>query len=221
MAVLTLDSLTGCSSIPSFMGGSVDTPSNPTKTIFHNTNAPTNWVKDTTHNDKALRVIGGASGTALSAGGLTSFSSIFTSGRGGSFATSSNPMGVSIQPSPFNYPSGPFPVTGTTGTSVLTLAQMAAHAHQHSYNIGPQSGNNNASPLITSGTTLSGNNTAGTLENTGTTGHNHSFDASHSHTIQDTGHTHTLTATGPHSHQATVSQDFSIQYIDVIIATKS
>ena len=51
MAILGLDTLSGCSSIPSFLGGSADTPSNPTKTIFHNTNAPLNWVKETTSNN--------------------------------------------------------------------------------------------------------------------------------------------------------------------------
>jgi hypothetical protein len=44
-----------------------------TKMLFQQTAAPTGWTKDTTHNDKALRVV---SGTA-SSGGTTAFSTIF------------------------------------------------------------------------------------------------------------------------------------------------
>lgn len=43
--------------------------------LFVQTSAPTGWTKSTTHNDKVLRVV---SGTA-SSGGLTDFSSVFTS----------------------------------------------------------------------------------------------------------------------------------------------
>jgi hypothetical protein len=67
MAVLGSTTLTGCSSIPGFI---------PTGTlwVFQQTSAPTSWTKQTTHNDKALRVV---SGTA-SSGGTTAFSAVFT-----------------------------------------------------------------------------------------------------------------------------------------------
>lgn len=44
-----------------------------TKMLFQQTNAPTGWTKDTTHNDKALRVVSGAAGS----GGVTAFSGVF------------------------------------------------------------------------------------------------------------------------------------------------
>lgn len=44
-----------------------------TKMLFQQTAAPTGWTKDTTHNDKALRVV---SGTA-SSGGTNAFSTVF------------------------------------------------------------------------------------------------------------------------------------------------
>lgn len=44
-----------------------------TKMLFQQTAAPTGWTKDTTHNDKALRVV---SGTA-SSGGTAAFSTVF------------------------------------------------------------------------------------------------------------------------------------------------
>jgi hypothetical protein len=74
MAVLGSTTLTGCSSIPSFLpAGSL--------CLFQQTAAPVNWTKQTTHNDKALRVV---SGTA-SSGGTNDFSKAFSS----SFASGS------------------------------------------------------------------------------------------------------------------------------------
>lgn len=68
MAVLGATNLTGCNSIPDFIAaGSLVT--------FQQTSAPTSWTKQTTHNDKALRVV---SGTA-SSGGSTAFSSVMAS----------------------------------------------------------------------------------------------------------------------------------------------
>jgi hypothetical protein len=48
-----------------------------TKMLFQQTAAPTGWTKDTTHNDKSLRVV---SGTA-SSGGATAFTTVFGSGK--------------------------------------------------------------------------------------------------------------------------------------------
>lgn len=57
----------------------VNYPAFPSGTLmlFQQTSAPTGWTKQTTHNDKALRVV---SGTA-SSGGATAFSSVFGSGK--------------------------------------------------------------------------------------------------------------------------------------------
>jgi hypothetical protein len=43
--------------------------------LFQQTLAPLGWVKQTTHNDKSLRVVSGAAGS----GGSTAFTSAFTS----------------------------------------------------------------------------------------------------------------------------------------------
>jgi len=47
--------------------------SSGTKMLFQQTNAPVGWTKDTTHNDKALRVVTGAVGS----GGTVAFSTVF------------------------------------------------------------------------------------------------------------------------------------------------
>ena len=45
-----------------------------TKMLFQQTAAPTGWTKDTTHNNKALRVVSGVAGS----GGSTAFTDVFT-----------------------------------------------------------------------------------------------------------------------------------------------
>jgi len=92
MAVLGSTNLTGCNSIPDFIAaGSL--------MFFQSTTAPTGWTKQTTHNDKALRVV---TGTATP-GGTSSFSSIFAASR------------------------GPFP--GTVGNTTLSTPQIPSHSH--------------------------------------------------------------------------------------------
>lgn len=44
-----------------------------TAMLFQQTSAPTGWTKQTTHNDKALRVVSGTAGS----GGATAFTSVF------------------------------------------------------------------------------------------------------------------------------------------------
>jgi len=46
-----------------------------TAMLFQQTAAPTGWTKQTTHNDKSLRVVSGTAGS----GGTTDFTSVFTS----------------------------------------------------------------------------------------------------------------------------------------------
>lgn len=67
MAVLGTSTLTGCSNIPDFIGAG-------TTMLFQSSTAPTNWTKDTTHNNKILRVVSGNA----SFGGGSPFTSILT-----------------------------------------------------------------------------------------------------------------------------------------------
>lgn len=53
----------------------IDAFASGTKMLFQQTAAPTGWTKDTTHNDKALRVVTGS----VSSGGTNSFSTSFAS----------------------------------------------------------------------------------------------------------------------------------------------
>lgn len=85
-----------------------------TRALFHQTAAPVGWVKDTTINDKTLRVVSGS----VSSGGSTPFSAIFASRSTNSHV-----------------------VTGTVGSTVLDITQIPSHSH---YVASPGGGTNGA-----------------------------------------------------------------------------
>lgn len=97
MAVLGSTSLTGCNAIPDFIAsGSL--------MLFQQTSAPTGWTKQTTHNNKALRVV---TGTATP-GGSTAFTSVFAS----------------------RTPAGTISVSGgSVGDTTLSTPQIPSHSH--------------------------------------------------------------------------------------------
>jgi len=75
-----------------------------TKMLFQQTSAPTGWTKDTTHDNKALRVV---TGTA-SSGGSNTFSGAFNTAQ----TVSGTSGGTSVT------------ITGSTAGHVLTQAQL-------------------------------------------------------------------------------------------------
>lgn len=87
--------------MPFFNGANrADIPSG-TLMLFQQTAAPTGWVKETTHNDKALRIVSGAVGSGGSAG----------------FASALGAPGLSLSPS--------------LGATTLSEAQMPSHSHSY------------------------------------------------------------------------------------------
>ena len=97
MAVLGSTSLTGCNSIPDFIATS-------SLMLFQQSTAPTNWTKQITHDNKALRVV---TGTATP-GGSTAFTSVFAS----------------------RTPAGSVSVSGgSVGNYTLLTADIPSHTH--------------------------------------------------------------------------------------------
>ena len=87
--------------------GPVTLPSG-TKMLFQQTSAPTGWTKQTSHNNKALRVVSGSA----SSGGSTAFTSVFTSRTpSGSVSVSGSNSG------------------GSVSNHTLTVSQMPSHRH--------------------------------------------------------------------------------------------
>jgi hypothetical protein len=85
--------------------------------LFQQTAAPTGWTKQTTHDNKALRVV---SGTA-SSGGSAAFTTAFTS------QAVAGSISVSVGAGSLAVGAGTFAVGATT----LSTAQMPSHAHTY------------------------------------------------------------------------------------------
>lgn len=227
MAVLTVDSLTGCSSIPSFMGGSADTPANPTISNFWQTSAPTSWTKVTTWNDTSLKLIGSSAGIPLTTGGTLPFSQTFTNrsvGPGNS--GSQNLVGTQITQATISASASTGDMqqfTTTTNNTTIDGPQTAAHAgHQFPYaqNFQPNSASPSPSPTIS----IPATGTPATTGNptVGAAAHSHPISAPHTHPVTIVQHSHNSspTAQGSHLHAYSGSYDFSVSYVDIILATK-
>lgn len=139
--------------------GNIDTTTIPagTKMLFIQSSAPTGWVKDTTHDNKALRIVSGAAGS----GGSVSFTSAFTS------QTVSGTTGATT-------------AGGTVGGTALTVNQIPAHSHNLRVLYRTIDGNNSEGDqtVMTSQAAQSGYIT----DTGGGQAHDHSFTGSaHSH----------------------------------------
>jgi hypothetical protein len=163
-----------------------------TKMLFQQTAAPTGWTKDTTHNNKALRVVSGT----VSSGGSVAFTTAFASQAvSGTIANTTATNIAATQ-------------GGTVGNHTLTTDQIPSHTHGRVYAwLGTPSNPANSNPLWdqkASGPTFNANNTGG--------------GGSHNHTFSGSSHNHTQNA---HSHTFTgTAINLAVQYVDLIIATK-
>lgn len=188
-------------------GRAIDAFPSGTKMLFQQTAAPVGWTKDTTNDDKALRIVSGSAGS----GGTLSLTSFASQSIGGTSLTTAQ------------IPSHTHTGSGNTGdnnvghTHTGTTAGVGNHAHPYSISL---RGNGNdefqaipsASDNFNPGLTYNSNTgDAGAHSHTFTTDgqsvpHVHGF----SFTTEPTGsgdtHTHTL--------------DLDIAYVDVIVATK-
>lgn len=136
-----------------------------TKMLFQQTSAPTGWTKDTTHNNKALRVVSGSASSGGTVAFTTAFANQVISGTTGSTTATGNVSSTTA--------------TGTVGDTTLTIDQIPAHTHG----------------LGTNGATGTGLGTdVGNNEGTYTTG-SAGGGGSHTHTFTGTSHTHTFTGT--------------------------
>lgn len=171
--------------------------------LFQQTSAPTGWTKQTTHNDKALRIVTGTVGS----GGSSAFSTAMaTPSVTGTVTTSvaNATAGGSIA----NTTAG-----GTVANHTLTTAQLASHNHSVYFHAGFQGGPYSGAGGGDNTTTVYGGITGSTGSNSA---HNHSFTGTaHNHTFTGTAHNHTATSTLSSS-----TAGINVQYADAIIASK-
>ena len=168
-----------------------------TKMLFNQTSAPVGWVKDTTHDNKALRVVTGTAGT----GGSVNFTTAF-----GSENVGNTTLTIDQIPSHTHTFSG----SGSTGAAGGHSHSINDPGHNHTYvasNVGtPQAG-------------LTGDGLAAPNRQTSnaTTGISINAVGDHAHSVSVSGTTGALGGGTAHSH----SLNLAVQYVDVIICTKS
>ena len=205
MAVLGATSLTGCTSIPQFMGTGA-------RTTFRMATCPVSWTKDGAIDIGTLRVV---SGSAVPSGSLI-WDQVFTT----------RPYSSSVQPATDGCSVGA--ASGTIGLaqnnahpsavplSAVDTTQITAHNHP---GVGLP-----GSLSLTPGTSVAYfarvNTAVGSAGGGGQHQHPTPTNGSHTHAISpESPHTHTIS--GAHDHSGySGSVDFNLTYVDVIVAVK-
>ena len=165
-----------------------------TRMLFQQTAAPTGWTKDTTQNDKALRVVSGA----VSSGGSVAFSTAFAnrtvSGNVDNFTATGTIVGTALTEGqlPIHRHFMAADVTVSSAPPALTASNFVARSRDISTNV-----NNYLLASTTTDATLGLTSATGSGET----------------------HTHTFTGTA-HNHSFSTTLDMAVQYVDLIIASK-
>lgn len=209
--------------------GSAEVPSG-SKMLFVQTSAPTGWTKDTTHNNKALRIVNGTAGS----GGSASFTAAFTSQTPAGTLSSTTSTGTNSATTD----------TGTVGGTAITTAQMPSHAHSATLSVTGGTDAQGAHTHSITGSTIDGGGNPArggginniTLDNAAASAGNHAHNVSgtasgttaaagsgqtHTHSLTMNAHTHTITMNS-HTHTFTgTAIDLAVAYVDVIICTRN
>ena len=168
--------------------------------LFQQTAAPTGWTKQTTHNDKALRVVSGT----VSSGGSSAFSTAFaTPSVSASLTGSPDVSGLSVS------------MSGNISSTTLSVNQIPSHNHplifaNSAYNTAIP--NNRLIKNSFSGNPSLNSGSKPSIENTGGGGsHNHGHNLSGS-----------LSGNANAGNLAVSSGTaaINVQYVDLIIASK-
>jgi len=176
--------------------------------LFQQTSAPTGWTKQTTHNDKVLRVVSGSA----SSGGSTAFTSVFASRTpAGSVSVSGSNSGGSVTGSVSGSNSG-----GGVSNTTLSTSEMPSHGHTIN-EISIDAPGPCGATQFTGGYSCTRVSTAAAG---GSGAHGHGFtNPSWSGSWSQSTFTNP-TWSGSASFSGT-AMDFAVQYVDLIIASKN
>jgi len=205
LSVTGTTTLTGAATLA---GRAIDAFPSGTKMLFQQTSAPTGWTKDTTHDNKALRVVSGTAGS----GGSVNFTTAFGSQNVGATALTSAQ------------------IPGHTHTFSATTGSAGGHSHTGTTNSAGPTGSFNAglnfNVIDATGSFSSAPNSSFEF-NTNTNGGRITLNGTHTHSFTTSSvgdHTHSVSGTtastgGNASH--THSLDLAVSYVDLIICTKT
>lgn len=187
--------------------------------LFQQTAAPTGWTKQTTHNNKALRVVSGAAGS----GGSTAFTSVFAARTpAGSVSVSGSNSGGSVANTTVTGSVSGSNSGGSVSNTTLTTDQIPSHLHSSTSGQFLLDNGGGGSQGFAGGGTI-----VGLSPNTTSTGggnsHGHGFtNPTWSGSVSLNAHNHSFTNptwSGSASFSGT-SMDFDVQFVDLIIASK-
>jgi hypothetical protein len=197
-----------------------------TKMLFQQTAAPTGWTKDTTHDNKALRVVSGTASTGGTVAFTTAFASQAVTGtianatatnqtatQGGTIANATATNQAATQ-------------GGTVANHTLSTSQIPSHDHSRVVEARSDGNSVVGPPYLSAAGGFLANNTVFAGATGGGGSHNHSFSGSshnhtqdaHNHSFSGSSHNHTQNA---HNHSFTgTAINLAVSYVDLIIATK-
>ena len=180
-----------------------------TSMLFQQTAAPTGWTKQTTHNDKGLRLTSGTVGTGGSVAFTTAFATpavslgSVTGNPGSNLAVAAGNLAVSM--------------SGNIANSTLSTAQLASHSHGLKDSASAANSGQQGIPFSQQSNQQPFNSTA-RIQATGSGGahnHNHNISGSMSGDPAISGN-----VTAGNLAVAASTATINVQYVDFIIANK-
>jgi len=185
-------------------GRAIDAFPSGTKMTFQQTAAPTGWTKDTTHDNKALRVVSGTAGS----GGSVNFTTAFGSQNVGATALTSAQI----------------PGHTHTFSGSGSAASAGAHTHGisdpgHAHTINFRHNPLNAGVGGAANSDIRGTDPPNAAVNTVGNGTGISINSAgaHTHTVSVSGTTASTGGNASHTH----SLNLAVSYVDLIICTKT
>ena len=188
LSVTGTTTLTGAATLA---GRAIDAFPSGTKMLFQQTTAPTGWTKDTTHDNKALRVVSGTAGS----GGSVAFTTAFSSSSVGATTLTEAQL-----------PSHNHSFSGTTVSAGGHTHTITDPGHNHLYGANYNAGLGVSGPSISGGSSYNTSTKVTGISINAVGGHDHTFSGTTGAVGSSATHTHSLS--------------LAVQYVDVIIATK-
>ena len=179
--------------------------------LFQQTSAPTGWTKQSTHNNKALRVVSGAAGS----GGSTGFTSVFASRTpAGSVSVSGSNSGGSVTGSVSGSNSG-----GSVNNTTLSTSEIPSHTHSV-YDSFTFSGAAGGTRYLgdSNGSSSLGTPSSGSAGGGGS--HGHGFNnPSWSGSVSIDAHNHSFTNPTWSGSFSGTAINFAVEYVDMILCS--
>lgn len=196
-----------------------------TRMLFIQTAAPPAWTKETTNDNKALRIVSGSAGTGGTVDFTTAFASQAVAGNNSAYALAAADLPVHTHTQQGSFVSGG---RSAAHTHTTTGSTSVSGAHNHGFDVWSHAdtGSNVAGTVARGGDNTHFNANEILTSSDGT--HSHSLSlasgtesADHTHTTTISGQTGSIGGGGTHTHTFTgTAINLAVKYVDAIICSK-